>query len=98
VALATTSLPASLHATRMLVIDATTSIADEARLVAGLNIVTSPVEAGIATAGHALRVIAMPPVSSMSPSFAHPDKTASTTNVAAIREVTASKGTMQFFL
>jgi hypothetical protein len=46
---------------RMLVIVAVTSIASAAMLFDGLNIVTSPVPAGIPGIGHALRSVQIPP-------------------------------------
>src|SRR5687767_3992161 len=52
--------PVSSQVERRLVMLATTSIAAESRLLAGLKRVMSPVEAGMATAGQAERVAVMP--------------------------------------
>src|SRR5688572_20930326 len=57
----------------MLVIVAVTSIASAAMLFDGLNVVMSPVPAGIPGIGHALRSVQMPPWS-MRPFLPQADK------------------------
>src|SRR5690348_17073922 len=56
----TIASPVSSQVERTLVMSATTSIAAASRLLSGLNKVTSPVAAGMATAGQAERLTITP--------------------------------------
>src|SRR5687768_8867704 len=71
VTLVTIMSPVSSQVERKLVMLATTSIASAFRLFSGLNRVTSPVAAGMATAGQAERTVRTP-VSTTVPSPAQP--------------------------
>jgi hypothetical protein len=67
---------------------ATTSIALASRLFAGLKSVMSPVDAGIATDGQAVRVVMMPAVVN-SPSVLQPSKAIETSaGIAALGLIT----------
>jgi hypothetical protein len=80
--------PVSSQVLRMLVMCATTSIALASRLPAGLNKVMSPVAAGIATDGQAVRVAVMPLVV-ISPSDAQPSSASDKrTGIAALGLIT----------
>jgi hypothetical protein len=82
---------ASTQVERTLVISAVTSIADWSRLVTGSNTVMSPVAAGTATVGHAVRIAEMPPVASISPLEAQPPRASARIEAARMGAFTGTR-------